>query len=124
MSDTPDPPSRSGQVDGTTDPDIIDDQYTDDPEGDGVDGQAEGPSDVISAGAGEDTLEGGSGLDVMSGGTGNDTFYNVPTQPWTDARSQEFAGSSQHYYAQALRNNFGPAGSSLRDQQFLAISHL
>ena len=78
MSDTPDPPSSSGQVDGTENPDVIDEQYTDDPQDDVVDGGAGGPSDSIFAGGGDDTIFASDGADTIHGGSERDTYIVGP----------------------------------------------
>ncbi len=83
-------PDPDGYVDGTTDADLIDVNYTGDPQGDRVDNNdslgvqgTSGDGDVINgfegndtilAGDGDDIVDGGSGADVIDGGTGNDTL--------------------------------------------------
>ncbi len=91
-------PLRDGIVSGTTGDDLIDYDYTGDPEGDLIDHNdailpGEAPQDdIVQAGAGNDTvraglgndevyggagndlLDGGAGDDYLSGGTGDDTF--------------------------------------------------
>ncbi|RYG89967.1 hypothetical protein EU803_15220 [Loktanella sp. IMCC34160] len=81
-----------GTVEGTSGADLIDINYTGDPEGDVVDGAdglndriyayggndrvyAGSGSDYVDGGAGNDTLDGGIGSDTIYGGTGNDTIY-------------------------------------------------
>ncbi len=54
----------------------------------------------------------------------NDTFFNVPTLPAAELRNQVSTRSSPHHKSQALRNKFGPGGSSQSHQQHLGISHL
>jgi Ca2+-binding RTX toxin-like protein len=83
-------PDPDGYVDGTTDADLIDVNYTGDPQGDRVDNNdslgvqgTSGDGDVINgfegndtilAGDGDDIVDGGSGADVIDGGAGNDTI--------------------------------------------------
>ena len=70
-----------GIVEGTDGDDLIDYDYTGDPEGDMIDhGDAilphETPNDdIVEAGAGNDTVEAGLGDDLVYGGTGNDVEY-------------------------------------------------
>ena len=69
-----------GIVSGTAGDDVIDYDYTGDPDGDMVDHNdeviaGEGPNDdIIMAGAGNDTILAGEGNDDVYGGTGNDTI--------------------------------------------------
>ncbi|PID37032.1 MAG: type I secretion protein [Rhodobacterales bacterium] len=64
-------------VEGTSGDDLIDVDYTGDPEGDRVDhndNQFGNNDDHIQAGAGNDTVISGLGDDLVEGGTGNDTI--------------------------------------------------
>ncbi|MGB8621909.1 MAG: calcium-binding protein, partial [Paracoccaceae bacterium] len=93
-------------VDGTEGDDLIDADYTGDPEGDRVDdGTGNGPGgygdvidarggdDTVDAGAGNDTVYGGAGADTIDGGAGDDVIYgDAPeataqqgTLHWSDA---------------------------------------
>lgn len=69
-----------GYVSGTTGDDLIDVNYTGDPEGDHVDNNdailfGEAPNDdIIFAGNGNDTVIGGLASDLIYGGTGNDVI--------------------------------------------------
>ncbi|MCX7565305.1 cadherin-like domain-containing protein [Sulfitobacter sp. F26169L] len=69
---------RDGIVSGTDGDDLIDQNYTGDPEGDMVDNNdeflpGEGPNDdIIIAGDGDDTVRAGDGNDDVSGGAGDD----------------------------------------------------
>ncbi|WP_299558530.1 Hint domain-containing protein [uncultured Sulfitobacter sp.] len=69
---------RDGIVSGTNDGDLIDADYTGDPEGDVVDGEdaflpGEAPNDdIIQAGGGNDTVVAGDGNDDVTGGAGDD----------------------------------------------------
>ncbi|MEH6644898.1 Ig-like domain-containing protein [Sulfitobacter sp.] len=69
-----------GIVTGTDGDDVIDTDYTGDPEGDLVDNNdgflpGEGPQDdIINAGDGNDTVLAGEGDDDVSGGNGNDSI--------------------------------------------------
>lgn len=70
-----------GIVSGTDGDDIIDYDYTGDPDGDLVDhgdnifpGQSPN-DDIIEAGAGDDTVYGGESDDTISGGDGSDVIY-------------------------------------------------
>ena len=71
---------RDGIVTGTDDGDLIDEDYTGDPEGDLVDNldeflPGEGPNDdIIVAGGGDDTVLAGLGDDDVSGGDGDDSI--------------------------------------------------
>ena len=72
-------PAPDGYVDGDDDPNLIDDMYTGDPNGDMVDdndallpGEV-GNDDIIRAGGGDDTVEAGDGDDEVFGGDGNDS---------------------------------------------------
>ncbi|MBB3994588.1 Ca2+-binding RTX toxin-like protein [Sulfitobacter undariae] len=75
---------RDGIVTGTDGGDLIDENYTDDPEGDLVDNNdeflpGEGPNDdIINAGDGDDTVRAGLGDDDVSGGEGNDEIDGGP----------------------------------------------
>ena len=70
---------RDGVVEGTAGNDLIDYDYTGDPEGDRIDhGDAilpgQGPEDdIVEAGAGNDTVRSGAGNDSINAGTGNDS---------------------------------------------------
>lgn len=69
----------NGIVDGTPGPDIIDIDYTGDPEGDVIDGgdaidPSHGPDDdIVDGGAGDDLIESGLGDDTVYAGSGSDT---------------------------------------------------
>lgn len=83
-------PDPDGYVDGTSGADLIDVNYTGDPQGDRVDNNdslgvlgTSGDGDVINgfagndtilAGAGDDIVFGGADADVIDGGSGNDTL--------------------------------------------------
>ena len=82
--------SKDGYVEGTNNADLMDVNYTGDPEGDRVDANDAilsgdtGNMDVILAGDGNDTVRagdaadevyGGGGKDSIEGGAGNDTIY-------------------------------------------------
>ena len=77
----PPPPALDGIVEGDNDPNLIDVNYTGDPEGDMVDaGDAilpgEAPNDDIIYGYdGDDTIKAGLGDDEIYGGTGDDEIY-------------------------------------------------
>ncbi|MDO5706691.1 MAG: calcium-binding protein, partial [Paracoccus sp. (in: a-proteobacteria)] len=85
-----------GIVEGTAGADLIDANYTGDPEGDKIDGndntgagvtaggvagsnddlvQGFGGDDTIRSGAGNDTVYAGDGADYVEGGDGNDVLY-------------------------------------------------
>ena len=85
-----------GIVEGTAGADLIDINYTGDPEGDRIDaGDAilpgEGPNDDIVdagagddkvlAGAGDDTVYAGSGDDYVDGGAGDGVIYGDSNMP-------------------------------------------
>jgi len=75
---TPPPTQPDGFVDGTVGNDLIDINYTGDPDGDLIDNDdallpgREGDDDDVRAGAGNDTVFAGEGDDIVEGGTGND----------------------------------------------------
>ncbi|WP_438362946.1 choice-of-anchor L domain-containing protein [Nioella halotolerans] len=81
------PDGRNYIVEGTSDADLIDAGYTDDPEGDMVDGgdaldgsdddviEAGAGDDTVLAGAGDDSVRGGMGDDWIEGGDGVDSLY-------------------------------------------------
>ncbi|WP_299137881.1 Hint domain-containing protein [uncultured Tateyamaria sp.] len=65
-------------VEGDDEDNLIDADYTGDPEGDLVDAndnRAENNDDVIQAGGGDDTVRAGQGDDDVSAGTGNDLVF-------------------------------------------------
>lgn len=68
-----------GIVSGTLGDDLIDENYTGDPEGDMVDdgegGGPDGNDDIIAANAGNDTVLAGDGDDIVFGGDGDDTIF-------------------------------------------------
>lgn len=75
---TPPPTQPDGFVDGTDGNDLIDINYTGDPDGDLIDnddallpGRA-GDDDDVRAGGGNDIVFAGEGNDIVEGGTGND----------------------------------------------------
>lgn len=75
------PPERDGIVSGTPGDDLIDLDYTGDPDGDRVDNQdallpgAAPDDDSIRAGDGDDTVFAGLGDDEVTGGDGNDSIF-------------------------------------------------
>uniref|UniRef100_UPI0038928519 Ig-like domain-containing protein n=1 Tax=Pseudooceanicola sp. MF1-13 TaxID=3379095 RepID=UPI0038928519 len=75
----PNGPQKDGIVEGTSGDDLIDDDYTGDPEGDMVDAEdaldpTSGDDDLIEAYSGDDTVVAGSGDDTVDGGEGNDSI--------------------------------------------------
>ena len=69
-----------GIVEGTDGDDLIDDDYTGDPEGDMVDNDdaldpTSGDDDLIEAYSGDDTVIAGSGDDTVYGGDGDDSIH-------------------------------------------------
>lgn len=83
-------PHPDGIVEGTAGNDLIDYNYTGDPEGDKIDHNdqilsgaaknddlvyAYGGNDTVLAGEGNDKVYGGTGNDSLNGGNGNDTLY-------------------------------------------------
>lgn len=83
-------PQLDGYVEGTTGSDLIDYNYTGDPDGDKIDHNdailgaaksnddivyAYGGNDTVLAGLGNDTVYGGDGNDKVDGGAGNDVLY-------------------------------------------------
>ena len=71
------PPAPNFTVEGTSNDDIIDANYADDPDGDMVDANdaADGSNDdVIEGYAGNDSISAGAGNDVIDGGTDDDTI--------------------------------------------------
>lgn len=69
--------SKDGIVEGTSGNDLIDANYTKDPEGDRIDAyDYKGTNnDYVLAGAGNDTVKAGSGNDTVYGQAGNDLLY-------------------------------------------------
>ncbi len=73
--------NRDGTVEGTAGDDLIDVNYTGDPDGDRIDNndaivEGEGPQDdIVVAGAGNDTVLAGEGNDDVFGGEGDDTLF-------------------------------------------------
>jgi Ca2+-binding RTX toxin-like protein len=72
---------RDGYVDGTSGNDLIDYDYTGDPDGDLIDhndallGNDRPNDDRVRAGAGDDTVHAGLGNDLVDGDAGNDVLY-------------------------------------------------
>ena len=98
----PPPPALDGIVEGDDNANLIDINYTGDPEGDRIDNndailgnvgsnddivEAEGGNDTVYAGLGNDTIEGGLGDDVMYGETGDDVI--------TDEGGSDFADGGE-----------------------------
>ena len=77
---TPDAPPRDGIVDGTPGDDLIDLNYSGDPDGDRIDandaivGNIGSNDDHVEAGAGNDTVFGHDGNDSIRGNAGNDSL--------------------------------------------------
>jgi Ca2+-binding RTX toxin-like protein len=73
--------ASDGIVEGTSDDDLIDLEYTGDPDGDMIDNDdailagEEGDDDIVVAGAGDDTVIAGEGDDTVYGGSGSDEIY-------------------------------------------------
>ena len=68
-----------GTVTGTGGNDLIDENYSGDPDGDKATAgndiiRANGGNDTVFAGAGNDSVDGGTGNDTIFGGAGNDTL--------------------------------------------------
>lgn len=72
-----------GIVSGTTGDDVINGAYTDDPDGDMIDGNdahlpgQTGDDDIVYAGAGDDTVIANDGDDEIHGGAGNDILLGA-----------------------------------------------
>lgn len=94
-------PALDGYVEGTNGDDVIDIDYTGDPEGDRIDhGDAilpgeTGDDDIVLAGGGDDEIRsgdgndeiyGGGGDDTLHGGTGDDVIYGDRTGPGAGER--------------------------------------
>ncbi|MEO9898404.1 MAG: Ig-like domain-containing protein, partial [Paracoccaceae bacterium] len=79
------PPVGDGIVSGTGASDVIDTDYSDDPEGDRVDANdallsgETGDDDIILAGDGDDTVFAGAGDDEVFGGGDDDVLYGDST---------------------------------------------
>lgn len=77
-------PERDGIVMGTPDDDLIDVNYTGDPDGDRIDNEdailpgAAPNDDVVYAREGNDTVHAGLGDDLVYGGPGDDVIYGGP----------------------------------------------
>ena len=95
---------RDGTVEGTGGSDLIDFNYTGDPEGDQIDHKdatlpgAAPQDDLVYAYGGNDTVKAGAGNDVVYGGDGNDTVYGE-------------AGDDKIYTEQGNDVAFGGAGN-------------
>ncbi|PKP85342.1 MAG: hypothetical protein CVT80_03130 [Alphaproteobacteria bacterium HGW-Alphaproteobacteria-2] len=80
----------NGIVEGTAGNDLIDIDYTGDPDGDRIDaGDAilpgQGPDDdIVLAGAGNDTVKAGLGNDTVFGEAGNDAIFGGPGDDFID----------------------------------------
>ena len=126
-------PDPDGYVNGTPSADLIDVNYTGDPQGDRVDNNdslgvlgTSGDGDVINgfegrdtilAGAGDDIVDGGADADVIDGGTGNDTLDGgigfSPISYIDVANGQTAFGSSGSNYFQWLAEPSSNATISL-----------
>jgi Ca2+-binding RTX toxin-like protein len=126
-------PNPDGYVNGTPGADLIDVNYTGDPQGDRVDNNdslgvlgTSGDGDVINgfegrdtilAGAGDDIVDGGADADVIDGGTGNDTLDGgigfSPISYIDVANGQTAFGSSGSNYFQWLAEPSSNATISL-----------
>ncbi len=113
------PPSSTsdGYVDGTAGSDLIDINYTGDPDGDRIDNAdavlpGAGPNDdYVRAGAGNDTVYAGIGNDVVEGGTGHDLLDGGEGDDLLDGG----AGNDRLYGGRGNDTLLGGAGS---DQAF------
>lgn len=126
-------PDPDGFVDGTIGADLIDVNYTGDPQGDRVDNNdslgvlgTSGDGDVINgfagndtilAGAGDDIVFGGADADVIDGGSGNDTLDGgtgfSPLSFVDVANGQSAVGTSGSNYFQWLAEPLSNATISL-----------
>ncbi|MEC7765239.1 MAG: Ig-like domain-containing protein [Pseudomonadota bacterium] len=94
---------NDGIVEGTTGDDLIDTNYTGDPEGDMVDADdnifpGKGPDDDIIYGyEGDDTIYAGDGDDEIYGGDGSDTVYGEDGDDYIDTSAPTEA--SDHGFA-------------------------
>ena len=84
-----------GVVEGTAGDDLIDINYTGDPEGDRIDrldatghSGTTGDADVVMAGAGNDTVHAALGNDIVYGGAGNDVITLAQGDDWADGGSE------------------------------------
>lgn len=84
-----------GVIEGTAGNDLIDANYTGDPELDRVDGLdgtgfagTTGNADYILAGAGHDTVISGLGNDIIYGGAGNDQIFAGQGNDWVDGGTE------------------------------------
>ena len=84
-----------GAVEGTAGNDLIDINYTGDPEGDRIDrldatghSGTTGDADVVLAGAGNDTVQAGVGNDIVYGGSGNDQITTATGDDWADGGTE------------------------------------
>ncbi len=108
---------RDGIVSGTDGDDLIDVDYTGDPEGDRVDNEdaflpGQGPNDdIIEAGDGDDTVRAGEGDDSVSGGDGNDDIDGGVGDDFLDGG----AGDDTLIGGQGDDNLLGGAGNDLFD---------
>lgn len=84
-----------GVVEGTAGNDLIDLNYTADPEGDRIDrldgtgfSGTTGDADFVSAGAGNDTVISGLANDIVYGGSGNDQITTGQGNDWVDGGTE------------------------------------
>ena len=84
-----------GVVEGTTGNDLIDLNYTADPEGDRIDrldgtgfSGTTGDADYVLAGAGNDTVISGLANDIVYGGSGNDQITTGQGNDWADGGTE------------------------------------
>ncbi|WP_430463905.1 Hint domain-containing protein [Tabrizicola sp.] len=113
-----------GVVEGTAGSDLIDLNYTGDPEGDRIDrldgmgfSGTTGDADFVMAGAGNDTVISGLGNDIVYGGSGNDRIETGQGNDWadggTEADSIDGGSGNDSLYGGAGNDTlFGGADSS------------
>jgi Ca2+-binding RTX toxin-like protein len=84
-----------GVVEGTAGGDLIDQNYTSDPEGDRIDrldgtgfAGTTGDADYVLAGAGNDTVTSGLANDIVYGGSGNDQISTAQGNDWADGGTE------------------------------------
>ncbi|WP_417472216.1 Hint domain-containing protein [Leisingera sp.] len=112
---------RDGIVEGTGGNDLIDGDYTGDPEGDMVDNgdaidPAAGPDDdVIEAGSGDDTVYAGSGQDTVYGGSGDDVIHGDGHSGGSNAISVRIDANNGGYVNSVFAYTIDPATGEIGD---------
>ncbi|MDT0683954.1 Hint domain-containing protein [Roseicyclus sp. F158] len=96
FDDTPGGPSDSldGYVEGTAGDDLINENYTGDPEGDRIDN---GDAILPGEGPNDDIVYAGGGSDTVYGGQGDDEIYGDSVAPGTDTAGGPTGGTAESF---------------------------